>query len=415
MVTLTKKFWITAATLGAGSMFAQLISFATLPILTRIYLPSEFGKLSVLVAISAILAPLITMRIETIVLVTKSIEQTQFLLYVALVIISSWTAILLLILTSVAVLLLNLNIWDSMHLGLMVSLYIFAQAMNLILTQFSLRHRKIISINQSSITQNLSTSLIQISMGLINQTFLSLLTGLTLGRFVGLFPLLKNSGLRSLVIRKKGSFRELELRKKLLASNYLVPISVIEAAILNLPLIFLSYYFGAALVGNISVAQGIVLAPAILIGGSVASTIISNTHSDTVTPSKIRINLQMGGVFRRVFFLTSLYIFVLMLFASIIVEKYLGLEWQSVKTFIYIITLPYAVMIMWLPFVSLLYQEEKWRLLLHTAILRLSVSLVFSAICYSLYKDGRFVIGSFLIGNSLIQCITIYRHRGLLK
>ena len=50
------------ATLALGSGLARVIGFVSIPILTRLYTPEDFGVMAVFVALVAILAPLLTLR-----------------------------------------------------------------------------------------------------------------------------------------------------------------------------------------------------------------------------------------------------------------------------------------------------------------------------------------------------------------
>ena len=52
-------------TLALGSGAARLISIAVIPVLSRIYAPEDYGVLSVFIALTAILAPLLSLRYVT--------------------------------------------------------------------------------------------------------------------------------------------------------------------------------------------------------------------------------------------------------------------------------------------------------------------------------------------------------------
>lgn len=59
------------ATLTTGTAIAQFIGVISMPLLSRLYAPSDFGLLAVFVAASSIAATLITLRYETSILVLK--------------------------------------------------------------------------------------------------------------------------------------------------------------------------------------------------------------------------------------------------------------------------------------------------------------------------------------------------------
>jgi teichuronic acid exporter len=83
-------------TLSAGTIIAQLVLFIVTPILSRIYLPEAFGSLSIFVSFCTILSIIISLRLESAIIIPKAPSESW-----ALVLISLSSSLLLGLLTLV--------------------------------------------------------------------------------------------------------------------------------------------------------------------------------------------------------------------------------------------------------------------------------------------------------------------------
>ena len=72
-----------ALKLGAGTILAQIISLVSIPIISRIYDPAEYGHLTLILSVTAILIPVATFRIETLIVVSDTDEEAAKLLSIS--------------------------------------------------------------------------------------------------------------------------------------------------------------------------------------------------------------------------------------------------------------------------------------------------------------------------------------------
>ncbi|MCK5854018.1 MAG: oligosaccharide flippase family protein [Sulfurovaceae bacterium] len=86
-------------TLMSGTLMAQVVLFAFIPILTRIYTPEEFGNYSLFFILSTIIGSVSSLRYEQAIMLPKSDRDAQVLLFISalLTIITSFLLSLLLI------------------------------------------------------------------------------------------------------------------------------------------------------------------------------------------------------------------------------------------------------------------------------------------------------------------------------
>src|SRR5699024_5055342 len=71
--------------LFSGTVFAQLINLAFLPVLSRLYSPDAFGALSFVTSVSTLVTTVATLRLETAMMLPKRRETVQALLGVCFV------------------------------------------------------------------------------------------------------------------------------------------------------------------------------------------------------------------------------------------------------------------------------------------------------------------------------------------
>lgn len=72
--------------LTGGTVFAQGLMVATTPILTRLFTPSEFGKLAIFMAVVSVVATTVALRYEVNILIPKDKSDAQQLVFLSIAI-----------------------------------------------------------------------------------------------------------------------------------------------------------------------------------------------------------------------------------------------------------------------------------------------------------------------------------------
>ena len=81
---IQSKFWRQVATLSSGSILAQLLSVVTLPILSRLYLPEAYGLFGIFLAVIALMVVIVNGGYELAVMLPKSDQESDHLVWVSL-------------------------------------------------------------------------------------------------------------------------------------------------------------------------------------------------------------------------------------------------------------------------------------------------------------------------------------------
>ncbi|PTK21419.1 oligosaccharide flippase family protein, partial [Staphylococcus saprophyticus] len=79
------NFFKNVITLMTGTLMGQLLIILTLPVITRLYSPEQFGEYSNMVAIISILGVITTLRYDIAMAITDKREERNNLLYLSLI------------------------------------------------------------------------------------------------------------------------------------------------------------------------------------------------------------------------------------------------------------------------------------------------------------------------------------------
>ena len=69
------KFWLNSLSLAKGTIAGQVLVISFMPVLTRLYKPSDFGVFAAVSGIIALLAAVSTMRLEQAIVLPKNDEE----------------------------------------------------------------------------------------------------------------------------------------------------------------------------------------------------------------------------------------------------------------------------------------------------------------------------------------------------
>lgn len=279
--------------LTAGTLISQCIGISITPILSRIYLPADYGLLALFSAFVAICSTIITMRYETRIVIPKSEKESKSILELAICI-SIFLGAVLVLLTLFFV---TENLLRLMSLTELSPWIIYA-----ILSSIATAIIGIISnwLNRASKYRTISTfRILQASFGAIAGLGFGILMiqdGLIYAQMLGLFLTLIifiSFGYPS--IGSKPNFSEMLESAKIHknAPIYLLPTAVVDIVTMQLPFFLITVWFSNEVTGNYRMAYSLLLMPMSLIGASIAQVFFksySNLWPDAAAAKKMLLN-----------------------------------------------------------------------------------------------------------------------------
>lgn len=260
-----------ALSLSGGTTIAQLTAIATLPVLTRLYFPEEFGVLALYTAVASVLSVFASLKLEQAIMLSETDHEAAGIL-VALFVNSLAFALIVFI----AILLCGDKLLEWIGRTefkpwlylLPVSVFLLGTYQGLRFWQMRQRNFRLVSIGLVSAI--LVSTVVSILIGILGKAFFLGAAGLVIGYVV--------QGLINMLILLKGTlnnqlcFQEMNRKHiiqsviphKKLISTLLVS-HAISVGYSRIPIIAISGLFGSIILGYYSMAIRIVSAPTMLI------------------------------------------------------------------------------------------------------------------------------------------------------
>ena len=267
------KFVQHSLTLVAGATLAQAIPVLASPLLTRLYTPSDFGELAIYMTLISIASVIVTGRYElAIVLPEKKQDSANVSV---LTVILSFLASLLLFLLFLVFKRFIYGVVESEVLRkwlYVLPLIVFFQGVSEVFNNWLNKQKQYNRISKARVYQSITTSGSRAGLGFQNIGTAGLLYGNLFGSIVGAlvtaFFALKNN----LEVFRKVTLNEIKtlaVRYKKFP-KYSMSTGLVNTFSKNIPVIALTGYFSAGIVGFFALAQRILKMLMQLIGRSVS-------------------------------------------------------------------------------------------------------------------------------------------------
>jgi O-antigen/teichoic acid export membrane protein len=257
--------------LAGGTAIAQVVRTAGTPILTRIFLPQDYGVLAVFSSMVAVLLPISSLRYELAIPLPEEDDVASHLLVISLIAAVAFAAVV----GSVSLI---LDRWIAVVLGAptlqsymwLLPLSVIGASGYSIFSYWAVRREAFASIARTQLAQSVSQLVTQVGIGIATVGPFGLLVGDVVGRAAGtgtlaglattrrVFDNISLSGLRRAAKRY--------VRFPLLSS----PSAAINAVGFNAPTLLLASFYGTQTVGWFALAQRVIGVPSTLVGQSVS-------------------------------------------------------------------------------------------------------------------------------------------------
>lgn len=253
------------ASIMSATALAQVISFASLPLLSRLFTPSEFGVFTLMIAVVAVIAPVATLRLESAAMLAADGAEVRSVARNAITsifVVGVGTLVVIQILEII-------GLWSAGSVrasAIWVAGLVILTALFSLLSQLALRERMYALVARRNLYQAVATSAGQIGAGLISRMAVGLLAGYALGRVVALISLWRPT--RMYFGRTDRADRRSAWRKYWRFPLVFTPSALLNALGSQAPVIFVVAWFGVSLGGQVGMAEKIVGVPLALIGAA---------------------------------------------------------------------------------------------------------------------------------------------------
>jgi O-antigen/teichoic acid export membrane protein len=388
-----KVFLKNIGKLFGSSFIAQLIPFAALPVLTRIYSPEDFGFWAYFLSLSGIISIIMTGNYEFAIVLPK--EDSEALN----VTIGSISLVLLIF----ALTLLTLPLFSGMiseSAGLSqgaVQFTIWISVMSLSMALFRIsgfwnnRNNRFGRMGAGNISRSLSASSIQLFNGFyLNVNYSGLAAGSVLGYFSG-FLILSGDLIKQIIkqwknITAASVMQVLKRYKKF--PKYFMPSEFMNFLSSNVPVIFLTNVFNAGITGLYAVPHKFINTPMTMLGSSISQAYFKK--SNDIKNSGGDLGHITSDIYRKLMNLGIVPISVIAAYGDYIFAFLLGDKWEISGVYASLIA-PWMLMVFVASPISIVFATLE----MQEVSLKLNSFLLFIRIL-------SFVIGGFVFKSAMI-------------
>jgi len=260
-------------TLLIGAGLARIVGLVSIPILTRLYSPDDYGVLAVYTSIVAILVPFLTFRYVTAIPLPKTDAMAFNLFVLCAKLIVFWTAIITIALAVFGKTILS---WFSMEelasYWWLIAIGVFGTASYELFSMWATRKKSYKIIAKTQFSQSLLGNMVKIGLGLFSVKTLGLIVGQVIAQSGGIGGYLKGilKDFKDLAPALKNK------KQKLLAGyykdfpRYRLPSQLLMTLSIQAPVLMMATLYDKEVTGQLSLAMMALSLPVGLVGGAMA-------------------------------------------------------------------------------------------------------------------------------------------------
>jgi O-antigen/teichoic acid export membrane protein len=314
-------------TLMTGTTIAQAIPIAISPILTRIYTPEDFGVFALFLAITSIFGSIASGKYELAIMLPKKDEDAINIFALGFIITSliSFILLFLVILFGNYIVIILGN--DEIKLWLyFVPVTVFFIGIFNILNYFNNRKKNYTDLRKATILKSIVFASIQLSIGFIKQGATGLITGQILSHIFANMQLLKNIIKDKVLISKISKPKIIALAKKYKDFfKFSMPSTLLSTIASQVPILLLSNFFNATIVGFYSLSHKLISMPIFIIGSSIGQVFFQK--SSVLKEDKEALKILTLNTYKTLFKIGIIPFSILAVFADYIFGFIFGKEW----------------------------------------------------------------------------------------
>ncbi|QLR72577.1 oligosaccharide flippase family protein [Citrobacter freundii] len=381
-----------------GSLAAQILSFAFMPLVTRLYSPESLGVLNKFISVANVAIPLCTLSLIYSLVLTKNLMEAIKGILTIISISTVATYLVILLFLGVKTFDRNLLYW------LILPLYIFLFSISQTGEQLCVKTEKFKIISFANFIQSGVNNFFKIILPIFcSSGFLLLLISAVAGVFSTFLIYYKDI----FVFKIKGVIR-LSNALKVIHDNksfvfYQTPQNVINALSQGLPIFIISILFGDNMAGQYGLANTLMLVPISLLGTAIVN----------VTYPKVKyIYEQKGDLFIYLLksYLTMLLISVviflpILLFGSEVFSFFFGGQWSAAGKIASLLVPSFVIILISRPVIPIIYIYRMQRHLLINEIVGIILKCIALGSGYYFFKSVFISVLLFSFANVAVYSI----------
>ena len=257
-------------TLASGTMLAQIIGLFATPVLSRYYLPEDFGLLGSILTLAGIVTVILSLKYEMAIVLTEKREETNSVVGLSLLIMIGLFIISSGVIITTPSLLKYTGINNTSHLIVIVLLLItLGLGVQNILYQWHTKFENYEIMSKNRVVQKLSIVFIQLFIVILFSSHFGLIWGFALGLLFSLFILILplKQQIKSFRFNKEDIIKS--SKKYFRFPLFTAPQNLLNAISQGIPVILLGSFFDLRTAGFYFFAVRILQLPTSIMGGAI--------------------------------------------------------------------------------------------------------------------------------------------------
>lgn len=381
---LGNHFIKSLSVLMAGTALSNIFIFITIPVLTRMYTPEDFGNLSVFLSIVYTMQIIASLRYETAIPLPDKTDDAFHLLILSSIFVGvvSFITFVIVLLFPIAALFsmpdLSQYMWLLAFSVLGIGIY---QVLNL----WTIRTEEYTAMSKAKVMMNGGQVTSQIFFGFFQAGIFGLLIGEVIGRFSGAVTYVKKIKKEALYKQSFQWTKLIDVLKRYKSFPLISSWSSILGGIgVQLPVFFLAATFDAKTVGLFFLAQKILTVPEGVLGFSASQVYLSQSAKYARQSFEVYRKFFWSSVKKMVLLGTGT-IGLVVLLAPPVVHIVFGDEWVEAGMYLQVLAVLYLLKIIVSPIAANFYVFEALKIQLLAECLR------FGCIVLSIFFALKFI------------------------
>jgi len=410
-------FYRNIVVVAGGNITARLIGIISAPIITRLYLPADYGIYSIFLSIFGIAGSLATLRYSVTIPIAESEKLSDNILKLCFFITSSLS---LLLVVCVALFgdffAAKYNTNRIIPYLWFIPIVFFCTGIYEALNNWALREKRFSLITRTKIRQSTSSAAVKIGLGALGVSPLGLFIGQIADSAAGIGSLFSKLRQVKPSFFKHLSWHEIKFAAKRYKKFPLVQSwsQLLLALGAQLPVLLLGSFYGAKAAGIFGLANSMINLPMDLIGQSVAQVYYAEISKyGKNNPQKIY-NLSVS-IIKKLFWIGLIPVGIIALFGPWIFETIFGTEWYDAGLYARYFSMVILTRFISSPLVSIFNVFEKQVLQLILNILRVILVTLIFTISHFLDFDANSAIILYSTIIPLYSLLGLYVHIQVIK
>lgn len=342
----------------SGNALAMMIASAGGIFIAQIYGPDAYGEYAVILAISSITGPFLTLGRE---LEIPQISENEISNKLASNLVAN--AISLGIFLGVPLIIASLVVKNasikfllsSAGFGLLLAVIL---AVFSVATQCNIRSESYRILAVRGVFQNTSLVLSQALFSIISKSFLTLVIGEIIGRAIGSLILLPKE-IRRLSFKKLSIGSTFARLRKATPNWWNLLSQLLDNFTSSFLIIALTYLYGSSSGGNIALTLKIILLPIAIFGAPLGQVILARASSRSRSGPMVSSTEFIQSIFK--ISALGISVTIVIYFAAPKLIMFMGSSWDDSSGYIKLLSLGIVLQLLWNSFGSLYYVAKKWR------------------------------------------------------